>query len=124
MSDEFDARIERVEEAVVGINESLKLLSKLEERHQNTADGLRRAFVEIKEVQERKADQHQLDDHEARLRTIEADMPLLREIKRWVIAGVLGIIALVGIALVSLVVVSARKDPFYQPVQQQQRTLP
>lgn len=44
-----------------------------------------------------------MDDHEARVRLLEAALPLLKLTSRWVIAGVLGILSLVAMAASRLV---------------------
>lgn len=44
-----------------------------------------------------------LEDHETRLRTVEADMPTLRLIRNWVVAGALGTLAMVGVAAARLI---------------------
>lgn len=44
-------------------------------------------------------------DHEKRLQTVERDMPGLKELRRWVIAGVVAGVGMVGTALFKLVII-------------------
>ena len=82
--------VERVSCAVESIDESLKTLTRLDVKHDNTDASVNRAFTNLK-------------DHESRIRIIESEMPTLKLAKGWVIAGVVGLISLLGIELVSLV---------------------
>lgn len=65
-------------------------LAVLEERHAETRDGLNRAFAEIK------------NNHD-RIDVVEAALPPLKEARGWVVTAGLGIISVVGLALVGLV---------------------
>lgn len=82
--------VERVSSAVESIDESLKTLTRLDVKHDETGKGLDRAFVAIK-------------DHETRIRLVEAEMPTMKLIRGWVIAGTLALIGLVGLSIVNMV---------------------
>lgn len=86
-------RLDRVEDALVDIAQSLKTLVALEVSHQETRAMVLRAI----EAQGR---------FDGRLREIETEMPGLREMRSWVIGGVLSGIGMIAVALVKLVVVS------------------
>lgn len=92
--------LSRVEETVVGIDgkldrlaDSMSTLARLEERHQGVVaqllDGNKR-----------------MDGLSVRLGAIESVLPGLVETRRWVVAGVVGVFCLVGIALIRLVLTS------------------
>lgn len=80
---------ESISTAVKSIDESLKVLTKLDMKHDETRDGLGRAFKE-------------LEDHEARMRTIEAEMPTMKLVRGWALTGALSLLGLVGLAVVGL----------------------
>lgn len=95
-----DLRIENLEEAVGEIKQavrsidtSLQTLARLEVHHAETRDSITRAFAEI-------------NDHETRMRVLEEDAPTMRMIRTWVLAGVVGVVAMVGTAIVGLVIVT------------------
>lgn len=83
--------VERVSKAVESIDESLKTLTRLDVKHDETSKGLNRAFLEI-------------DDHEKRIRNIEEEMPTTKLIRGWVIAGVVGVLGMMGVAMIKMVV--------------------
>ena len=87
-----ESAIEEIRDATKSIAESVRSIAVLEERHAQTSQAMARIFEAMKDV-------------EARLRPIENDMPGLREIRRWVVGGVLSITSIVGAAIVALVVV-------------------
>lgn len=82
--------VERVSTAVESIDESLKVLTRLDVKHEETNKGLDRAFVSLK-------------DHETRIRSVETEMPTMKLIRGWVVAGTLALIGLVGVSVVNLV---------------------
>lgn len=92
-----------VRTAVKSIDASLKALTSLEIHHNQTRESVGRAFIDI-------------EDHEARLRLVENDLPTMRLVRNWVIAGVIGCTSLVGVAVAGMVIVS--KSP--PDVQQRQ----
>ncbi len=85
------AEMTRQGDTLVGINESLRTLTRVEE-----------AQIHIKERLSEGS--KKLTDHEARLLVIEQQMPGLKELRRWVIGGILSGIGMIGIALVKLVI--------------------
>jgi hypothetical protein len=97
-----DYRLKTIEDAVKSIADNLSQLTVLEQKHVETREALGRAFLQI-------------DDHDERIRTVETEMPTLKMIRGWVIAGVIGIVALVGIAFVNLIV--SAKPPISTPQQ-------
>lgn len=83
----LESSVNEIKQAVKSIDGSLQVLARLEAHHAETRDGLGRAFGEIK-------------DHEKRLRVIEGEMPTMKLARGWAIAGVVAIVALVGLTLV------------------------
>ncbi len=82
--------VERVSSAVESIDESLKTLTRLDVKHDETRTGLGRAFIS-------------LEDHEKRMRLIEEEMPTVKLARGWVVAGVIGIVGMLGMAMLHLV---------------------
>lgn len=86
----LEGSVNEIKSAVKSIDASLQVLSRLEQRHAETRDGLERAFSE-------------LSDHETRVRLIETEIPTTKLIRGWVIAGVIGGVGMMGIAMLKLV---------------------
>lgn len=82
--------VERVSAALASIDESLKTLTRLDVKHDETRTGLVRAFT-------------QLEDHEERMRQIEMEMPTVKQARSWIFSGAMGIVGMVGMAVVYLV---------------------
>ena len=74
-------------------------LAVLEERHAETRDGLERSFDEIQKLQDYQR------GLEARTHLIEVEIPGLRETRGWVVKAIIGVITLVGVAIVGLVLI-------------------
>ena len=87
----LDHRVTKLENVIESIDNSLKALVALEVKHTQTATALERAFGEI-------------EKHNIRIVTVENEMPTLKLIRGWVVAGVLGVFAIFGTALVYLVI--------------------
>jgi hypothetical protein len=85
----LERAVEQMRDAVKSIDGSLKELVRLGVAHEQTRDAISRAFQEI-------------EDHEARLRQIEVDMPTIRLIRGWVLMAVVGVFGIVGIGLVGM----------------------
>lgn len=102
----LEAVVGEVRTAVKSIDASLKALTSLEIHHNQTRESVGRAFTDI-------------EDHETRLRKVEDDMPTMRLVRNWVIAGVIGCTSMVGVAMAGLVIVSGKSQP--AEVQQQVR---
>lgn len=81
---------ESISAAVKSIDESLKVLTRLDMKHDETRDGLGRAFKE-------------LEDHETRMRSIEKEMPTITLVRGWAITGAVAGLGLLLVALVGLV---------------------
>ncbi len=87
-------RLASIEETLASINETLRTLTSLEAKHMETRSALERAFTEI-------------GRHEERLRSIELELPTLKLIRGWVIAGVVSCTSLLGITVFKFVTLSA-----------------
>lgn len=83
-------RLGMIEKTLQAISDNLTQLATLEQKHIETRDALARAFKQI-------------DRTDERVRVIEMDMPTLRIVRKWVMAAVLGIVALVGVELIKMV---------------------
>lgn len=99
-------RLGAVERAVESIAESVRVIAdstskivRLEERHDETREGLNRAFCEIRDV---KSGAAKIDD---RVKVIELDMPDLRKTSNRINAGVWALAGIVCLALVGLVII-------------------
>lgn len=108
----LDANNSRMEAKIDGIGESLRILAKLEERHEavnarltegaKTMGDLRQdvsAVVARVQTLELKVP----ENLGTRLHNVEIAMPGLKEVRGWVITGVLAGIGMMGVAMVSLV---------------------
>lgn len=82
--------VERVTAAVESIDESLKVLTRLDVKHEETNKGLGRAF-------------EALEKHDGRIRDIETEMPTMKLIRGWVIAGTIMLASTVALAVMNLV---------------------
>lgn len=89
--------VERISLAVQKMAESTAKLVTLEERHAETREGLERAFRSIEQRE------HEHDSLVDRVMTIEVAMPGLKEVRSWVIRGVLSIIGVIGMAMLMMV---------------------
>jgi chromosome segregation ATPase len=87
----LEGAVVEIKSAVKSIDSSLQTLAKLEVHHTETRDSMARAFME-------------LTDHETRVRAIEAEMPTMKMIRNWVVAGVVGVVSMMGAALVTLMI--------------------
>lgn len=85
----LELAVNEIRQAVKSIDASLQVLARLEVHHADTRDTLARAFSDI-------------GDHETRMRLIEEDMPTVKLTSRWVTAGVIGIVAMVGVTLLQM----------------------
>jgi hypothetical protein len=109
-TDQLGARVSNLEvafrdmgQAIRGIDQSLQTLAALEVRHAETRDGLTRAFAAIEESRrDAKADREKTD---GRLVKIEEQMPTLKLSRDWMLKIATGVVAIVGAAVIGLVVV-------------------
>jgi hypothetical protein len=76
-----------------GINQSLQVLARVEQSQVHISERLKEGSTK-------------LSDHEIRLAKIESRMPGLAEMRRWVVGGILSGVAMIGVALVKLVIIS------------------
>lgn len=86
----LEGSVNEIKSAVKSIDSSLQVLSRLEQRHAETRDGLGRAFSEM-------------EDHEKRLRVMEVEMPTTKLIRGWIITAVVGTLGIVGVTALKLV---------------------
>ena len=82
--------VERVSTAVESIDESLKTLTRLDVKHEETNKSVDRAFAVIK-------------DHETRIRLVENEMPTMKMVRGWVIAGAIALVGLVAVSIANMV---------------------
>ncbi len=87
-------------DAVVAINETLHILTRLEQAQGHVLDKLKEGSM-------------RMTDHEKRLKDIESNMPGLLETRKWVIMGVLAGLGMMGMALVKLVILDVPHIPPY-----------
>ena len=98
-------------------------LAVLEERHAETRDGLVRAFDQIEALRISKCESsacRSIDDRvrsvegriperlEDRLMSIEVDLPALKEVRKWVVAGISVVVGAVVVAVIGLVVMAPK----------------
>lgn len=76
--------IERLTRTQESLSDSLRKLVELEVRHVETREALGRAFK-------------RLDEQDKQIASIQRQLPQLTETRGWVIAGVLGVLALLGV---------------------------
>lgn len=86
----LEATVNEIRSAIKSIDSSLQTLARIEQHHQDTRDGLERAFSEI-------------EDHETRIRVVEGEMPTVKMARGWAISGVIGIISALGMTVLHLV---------------------
>lgn len=78
--------IEKIESSVAKIADSMALIARLEERHAITREAVEKVVTQV-------------DAIEGRLVAVEIVIPMLKEARGWLIAGVLAIIGAVGSAI-------------------------
>lgn len=83
-------RLGMIEKTLQAISENLHQLAALEQKHIETREALGRAFKSI-------------EGQDTRLRTIEMEMPTLRLVRKWVLAGAVGMISLVLIEVLKVI---------------------
>jgi hypothetical protein len=82
-------RLGMIEKTLQAISDNLAQLATLEHKHIETRDALARAFKQQEKFDER-------------LRSVEYEMPALKMVRKWVIGGVVGMSALIGMELLKL----------------------
>ena len=98
--DRIGGDIVEIKDELKGITAGLEKLARLEERHDNHTKALERAFTTLKGVEDR-------------LKTLEVQEPINKMVGKWVVSGVLGVVAILGVQVVSMVFIT--KTPS-QPV--------
>lgn len=95
-----------LKESQQAISNSLERLVRLEEQHVETREAITRAFSAIEKIS---VSLHEMRmqvpmNLDPRLREIEANMPGLVEMRRWVTAGVISVVGLIGAAIIGGVI--------------------
>ncbi len=91
--------IAQLSEATSKIVDVLAALSRLEERHVETRDALSRAFNEVSEVK------REVSSIRIQVERLNGEVVPLKESRQWMVAGLLGVVALVGAAVIGLVLI-------------------
>lgn len=86
-----DYRLNLIEKSLASISDSLRQLTVMEQKYLESRAALERAFVALGKSEER-------------IRLIEEELPTLKLARAWVIAGAIGTLSLIGVAIVKLVV--------------------
>lgn len=86
----LEESVGEIKRAVKSIDQSMQAMVRLEAHHAETRDSVARAFKAI-------------EDQGARLRKLEEEAPKMRLVAGWVVTWVVGIVGLVGVALIGLV---------------------
>ena len=87
--------LREVKETMRSMASSLEKMVRIEEQQKDMRSSINRAFDEIK------IDRSRANEIEARVAAIERTMPGLRELRGWVIGGVLSGLAMMATALVT-----------------------
>lgn len=95
----------RIENKIDNLGEAMSLLVRLEERHMLTQQRLAEGAAKMGDLDKRMAVvEHNIPDKlTERLGIIEVTMPGLKELRKWVISGVLGGLAMMGSAVAHLI---------------------
>lgn len=129
-----------VKSAMVGIRVALDALVRMEERQADFRTALGRAFDEIKAERElrsmlekgmrdwREGFEKSRDDYRMelnrRISEIEHQLPGLRELRKWVLAGVMAGIGLILAGVVTMVVVDPMRRGYEKTTTIQQKMVP
>lgn len=92
---QIEKNLEAITKTMQDNAESMKLLVSLEQKHAETREAMSRAFL-------------QLAEHEGKIRAVELEMPTIKLVRNWVIAGVIGVFAIFGIQVIRLAVPGAQ----------------
>lgn len=82
-------RLGAIEDAISTVSKSMQQLVILEQKHIETREALGRAFDNI-------------EDHDARIKKIEIELPTLTLTRGWILSGVITIVSLVVLAALGL----------------------
>lgn len=81
------------------IADALEAIARLEERHSETREAIGRAFREVADMK------RDASDARLALESLKGQIAPLQESRRWMIAGMLGVVGLVGAAVIGLVLI-------------------
>lgn len=103
-----------------GVQKALESLVRMDEQQNNQRQAISRAFDEIAKERDRR------ETMESRVHLLEVDAPSYRELRRWVIGGVLTGLTLMGAAVFKLLISDPldrgyTRPPQAQVIQQQQQ---
>jgi len=103
---EFREIIASLRESQQSISSSLERLVRLEEQHVETREALSRAFSAIEKLA---ITSHEIklqlpENLEPRLREVEKQLPGLLEMRRWLVAGVMSVVGLIGCGVIGLLI--------------------
>ena len=119
-SDVTDFRLGKIESTLATLVEAVGTLATIEQKHLETREALERAFAALEKQGERvyalEMERHaslarsdhilHLErttvEHDKRLLALELEMPTLKLVRGWIIAGVLSMMGLLGVALFKL----------------------
>lgn len=87
----LEKTVEEIRDALRSIAASLQILTRLEASHSEMKNGVGRAFKAI-------------EDHETRLRAVEAEMPTVKLTRGWVITAATAIVGVLAFATFKMVV--------------------
>lgn len=99
-------KLTNIEKTMAIVSSQLSSLVRLEEQHNNNSKGIERAFAEIGLHKE---DMGVIED---RVQIIEVDMPALKELRRWVIAGLAVAMTMLLGSIVSASINNSRQQEF------------
>ena len=83
-------RTDRIETAIERISQAIVDMVRLDQKHSETSNAVSRAFIQIEKMEER-------------MSQVEQGLTVPKLISGWVIAGVLGVVAINGAAIIYLV---------------------
>lgn len=90
-----ETAISEIRDAVTAIARGVDTLASLEVRHAETRSALERAFAAIAKAEQ------EATDLESRVRAVEIAMPGLKEVRAWVIGGILAVVGILGTAVLA-----------------------
>lgn len=99
--EETKGHIKEIKNTLSDMSKALSALVRVEQQQLDHAASIARAHEGI-------------EAHEARLQEVEKEIPLLRQTHKWVVAGVLGILALVGVNIYQTIVAPPARAPVTQ----------
>lgn len=102
----LEQTVVRIDGKLDGITEALQSLTRIEERQIGTQERLRQGNEQFKDLEKRvRALELSMPTHaDDRLAKIEAYMPGLIELRKWVMLGSISTLGLIGVAIIRMVV--------------------